>query len=72
MDHLTATTLANLMRKNHKTIRELAAAMNITQTRLRQVRSHSVAGASYVCDWLEAITGNPRDGLHKSISRNPV
>lgn len=52
--HLTGAEVIILMRAGHKTIRGLAAAMNITQTRVRQVRAHGVQGLLYVQDWLEA------------------
>jgi thiamine monophosphate synthase len=32
--------------------------MNITQARVRQVRTNGVQGAAFVADWMEAITGN--------------
>jgi hypothetical protein len=62
MNHLTGTTIARLMRANRKTIRGLAASMNIPQTRVRQVRAEGVRGESFVADWMEALTGNHRAG----------
>ena len=58
MTNLTASTIRRLMQANHKTIRGLAASMNITQLRVRQVRAYGVKGAVFVQDWMEAITGN--------------
>ena len=58
MNRLTAATIIRLMRANNKTIRGLAASMNITQARVRQVRTNGVQGAAFVADWMEAITGN--------------
>ena len=43
------------MRRHHKTIRGLSQAMQVPQTRVRQVRSRGVSGAAFVRDWLEAI-----------------
>ncbi len=59
MDHLTGTTVTKLMKANRKTISGLAASMNITQTRVRQVRAQGVRGDVFVADWMEAITGDP-------------
>jgi DNA-binding phage protein len=42
----------------HKTISGLAASMNITQVRVRQVRAQGVKGEHFVADWLEALTGD--------------
>ncbi len=58
MNHLTGTTIVKLMQANHKTISGLAASMNITQVRVRQVRAQGVKGGCFVADWLEALTGN--------------
>lgn len=52
---LTPTTIQALMRKHRKTIAGLAASMNITQTRVRQVRAQGVRGEAFVRDWLEAL-----------------
>lgn len=62
MNHLTGATITRLMRANNKTIRGLAASMNITQVRVRQVRAHGVRGEHFVADWLEALTGNHKAG----------
>lgn len=58
MNHLTAVTVAKLMRKHGKTIRSLAEVMNVTQVRVRQVRATGVAGEACVQDWMQAITGD--------------
>jgi hypothetical protein len=58
MNHLTGTTITRLMRANHKTIGGLAASMNITKVRVRQVRAQGVRGEHFVADWMEAITGS--------------
>ncbi len=57
MHRLTGSTITRLMRQHGKTIRGLAAQMNITQTRVRRVRAQGVEGFAYVQDWTEAITG---------------
>ena len=58
MQHsLSSVAVVSLMRKHHKTIRGLAADMNIPQTRVRYVRLHGVKGDAFVADWLQAITG---------------
>lgn len=62
MNHLTGTTITKLMQANHKTISGLAASMNITQVRVRQVRAQGVRGEHFVADWLEALTGNHKAG----------
>lgn len=62
MDHITGITIVRLMRSHRKSIRALAQAMNITQTRVRQVRFKGVAGVAYVQDWMEAITGDHQAG----------
>lgn len=56
---LTGREVVHLMRKHNLTIRQLASKMNITQVRVREVRSKGVTGKLYVMDWLEGITGNP-------------
>lgn len=62
MDHLTGPTVVRLMRGHGKTIRGLAAAMNITQQRVRAVRADGVTGVAYVQDWMQAITGDTLAG----------
>lgn len=62
MDHLTATSVIKLMRKHGMTIGGLASAMNIPQSRVRQVRAYGVQGTAFVQDWMQAITGNPGAG----------
>lgn len=56
MNRLQPETVKRLMRQNGKTIRSLAAQMNITMTRVRQVREKGVEGQEYCRDWLEALT----------------
>ena len=62
VDHLTGATVVRLMRAQRKTIAGLAAAMGITQRRVRQVRAQGVRGCHFVADWMEAIVGNPHAG----------
>ncbi len=57
MHRLTGSTITRLMRQHGKTIRGLAAEMNVTQARVRHVRSRGVDGFAYVQDWTQAITG---------------
>jgi hypothetical protein len=44
MNHMTAVTVAKLVRKHVKTIRGLADAMNVPQARARQVRASGRRG----------------------------
>jgi hypothetical protein len=60
MEQLTGASIVKLMRANRKTIAGLAASMNITQARVRQVRARGVRGAHFVADWLEALAGEQR------------
>jgi len=62
MNHLTGTSITKLMQANRKTISGLAASMNITQVRVRQVRAHGVRGEHFVADWMEALTGDHKAG----------
>lgn len=56
-EQLTGAEVRHLMRCHRKTIRCLAKHMNITLTRVRDVRSRGVRGKEFVMDWVEAITG---------------
>jgi hypothetical protein len=62
LDHLTSTTVVRLMRLHGKTIAGLADAMNITQSRVRDVRDRGINGVPFVQDWMQAITGDPHAG----------
>ena len=62
MNHLSGATIIRLMQSNRKTISGLAASMNITQIRVRQVRTQGVRGEHVVADWMEALTGDHRAG----------
>lgn len=53
---LTGQDLIDLMRRNKVTIRQLALHMNVTMTRVREVRVAGVAGQCMCLDWHEAIT----------------
>ncbi|MGH8567424.1 MAG: hypothetical protein ACREXU_05245 [Gammaproteobacteria bacterium] len=57
MNELTGAQIARLMRCHHVTIKALARRMNITQKRVRHVRTHGVSGYELVRDWYEGITG---------------
>jgi hypothetical protein len=52
---LTGVQVRRLMRVNKLTIRGLAKAMGITQTRVRKVRALGVSGEVFVRDWTEAL-----------------
>ncbi len=54
---LSSKEIKRLMRQHGLTIALLAAKMNLTQKRVRQVRDNGVTGYMAVCDWFEAITG---------------
>jgi len=54
---LSGAEIKSLMRKHRKSIAGLAAAMNVSQVRVRYVRANGVKGALFVQDWLEAIQG---------------
>ena len=62
MNQLTGQIITKLMRSHHKTIKCVAASMNITQTRVRHVRENGIKGEHYVADWMEAITGDHKAG----------
>lgn len=68
MNQLKPETVKRLMRQNGKTIRSLAAQMNITMTRVRQVREEGVEGQEYCRDWLEALTAVPTGGPDQATS----
>jgi hypothetical protein len=53
---LSASTVVRLMRGHKVTIRQLAARMNITMKRVREVRAQGVKGECMSLDWYEAIT----------------
>ena len=61
-------TVKRLMRQNGKTIRSLAAQMNITMTRVRQVRAEGVEGQEYCRDWFEALTTITTGGPDQATS----
>lgn len=62
MDHLTPETVERLMRTHRRTIRGLAASLQVSQTRVRYVRMRGVRGRAYVMDWMQALTGDPNAG----------
>ena len=59
MQELTGKQITRLMRQHRQTIAGLAKSMQITQVRVREVRSNGVKGAG-VMDWLQCITGDPK------------
>lgn len=56
-ERISGAQIVSLMRQHHATIRSLAARMNITLTRVREVRAKGVQGALNCQDWREAIKG---------------
>jgi len=56
---LSGQEICWLMRRHKLTIRALAARMNITLKRIRQVRTDGVRGSVFCMDWREGITGSP-------------
>lgn len=68
MSQLQPETVRRLMRQNGKTIRSLAAQMNITMTRVRQLRNEGVEGEGYCRDWLEALTTRTTGGPDPTTS----
>ncbi len=68
MNQLKPEMVKQLMRQNGKTIRGLAAQMNITMTRVRQVRLEGVTGQEYCRDWLEALTTITTGGPDQATS----
>lgn len=67
---LTPESVRRLMRQNGKTIRGLARQMNITMTRVRQVRECGVKGKTFYQDWMEALTVQPRTGQHRATAHS--
>ena len=53
MTFLTARQIRAMMRANRKTIAGIARQFNLTQTRVRYVRTNGVKGEVFVRDWLE-------------------
>lgn len=68
MNQLKPEMVKRLMRQNGKTIRSLAAQMNITMTRVRQVRLEGVTGQEHCRDWLEALTTITTGGPDQATS----
>ena len=68
MNQLKPEMVKRLMRQNGKTIRGLAAQMNITMTRVRQVREEGVKGQEFCRDWLEALTTTTTGGPMQATS----
>lgn len=54
---MAPSALRRLMRQYRVTIRELAARLQITQQRVREVRARGLSDPAYVRDWKQAITG---------------
>ena len=52
-----------LMRSHKVTIRVLAARMDITIKRVRQVRKHGITEPHVIRDWFEGITGRDPGAL---------
>lgn len=56
---LTGPAVVALMRRHGVTIRALALAMDLPQTRVRRVRQRGLTAPGYCLDYMEGITGNP-------------
>ena len=52
---LSGLRITSLMRQHNVTVRELAAHMNITLSRVREVRIIGVKGYAFCFDWREGI-----------------
>ena len=52
---LSGKTIRALMRSNKQTIRSVAAKWNITQKRVRFVRTHGVSGEALVWEWRDVL-----------------
>ncbi|MDC0935222.1 class I SAM-dependent methyltransferase, partial [Pirellulales bacterium] len=59
---LAGPEVIHLMRKHKVSLKDLAARMQITKTRIQKVREQGVAGRHTVRDWLEAIARPPLEG----------
>lgn len=55
MEKLSGHSIRALMRANRKTIAGIARQFNLTQTRVRKVRTNGVSGHAFVRDWLEIL-----------------
>lgn len=61
--------IATLMRRNKVTIRGLAARMQITQKRIREVLQKGVSGPCMCNDWFEGCT---QTGIFKATAAGPA
>jgi hypothetical protein len=57
---LTGAQIVKAMRHYRVSIREVAAHMQITLKRVREVRALGVTGLHYVLDWQEGVSGAAR------------
>src|ERR1039457_2595156 len=67
MNMISASNIRRLMRVHHMTIRALAARMNITMKRVREVRARGVTGDCMCQDWLEGITATGLFAPHVTL-----
>lgn len=58
---ISGEDVRRLMRRHHRTIRDLANQMLVTQKRVRDVREKGVTGAGFCLDWIEAISRTSKD-----------
>ena len=65
MQHMNGPRIVFLMRKHHQTIKGLAAAMGVTQKRVREVRAVGVVGHFSAFEWTLSITG--RDIFNRAL-----
>mgnify|MGYP003382589507 CR=1 FL=1 len=64
---LSGLEVRRLMRAHKQTIRGLASAMGITQTRVRIVRDFGVSGDAFVRDWTEALSRQVENSEIKGV-----
>jgi transcriptional regulator with XRE-family HTH domain len=55
--YVSGAIIRRLMQRHKVTIRELAALLNVTLNRMREVRENSVETYLIYCDWHQATTG---------------
>lgn len=55
MERLSGADIRRMMRRHGATIRSVAAALQVTQKRVREVREKGIMGQGWIRDWVEAI-----------------
>jgi transcriptional regulator with XRE-family HTH domain len=56
--YVSGAVIRRLMRRHKVTIREIAARLNVTLKRVREVRKNGAETYFIYCDWHQAITGD--------------